>query len=367
MNISLITFHCAISHGAVLQTLALCRFLKEAGHAVEIVDYRPDAIENPPDWRRDRFRGFHPAHAEWWLTRRRFAAFRSSYLPLSRKTYRTFAELQADPPEADAYVCGSDQIWNPHITNGALDPAYFLDYAPAGKRRIAYAASLGGTHLPPACLATFRDLVSRLDFISCREAEAAAFVADTTGREVATAIDPALLAADGGAWDRAGRRPHNPYVFAFTLQHRDDLWTAIATGARELGVPARIANGPWKWWRLPGRPVHPGPDGWVHFVRHAAAVLTDSFHGTVFAILNHRNFVVFPLAGHMADRNPRIVRLLESLGLQDRLAQPTDLVAIRRLLRTPIDWPPVERRLATLRQTSAQFLLRALSALWPRR
>lgn len=367
MKIALVTFHCAWSYGAVLQAHALCRFLTQAGHAVEIVDYRPDAIENPPDWRRERFHGFHPAHFEWWLTGRRFAAFRHAVLPLSPKIYRSYAELQADPPEADAYVCGSDQIWNPEITNGRLDPAYFLDFAPAGKRRIAYAASLGGTHLPPPCLTTFRELVSRLDFISCREAEATAFVGATTGREVTTTLDPALLATDGEAWSRSRQPPHKPYLFAFTLQQNPDLLTAIATGARELGCPLRIANGPWKWWTLPGRPVHPGPDGWVRLVRHSTAVLTDSFHGTVFAILNHRNFVVFPLTGRMADRNPRIVRLLESLDLQDRMVQPTNLEAIRQLLPTPIDWSHIEHRLATLRQASSQFLLHALAAPLPRR
>lgn len=367
MKVALVTFHCAWSYGAVLQAHALCRFLTQAGHAVEIVDYRPDAIENPPDWRRDRFRGFHPAHFEWWLTGRRFAAFRQAFLPLSPQIYRSHAELRANPPEADAYVCGSDQIWNPEITSGRLDPAYFLDFAPAGKRRIAYAASLGGTHLSSTCLATFRELVSRLDFISCREAEAAAFVETATGREVATTLDPALLAGNGDASERPEPPARKPYLFAFTLQQRPDLLTAIDTGARELGCPARIANGPWKWWTLPGRPVYPGPGEWVRWVRHSAAVLTDSFHGTVFAILNHRNFIVFPLAGRMADRNPRIVRLLESLGLQDRMVPPADLEAIRQLLHAPMDWADVEHRLAALRLASSRFLLRALSAPLPQR
>lgn len=361
MKISLITFHCAWSYGAALQAYALCRFLNQAGHAVEIVDYRPETIANPPDWRRSRFHGWHPAHFEWWLTRRRFAAFRSEFLPLTRKIYRTFAELQADPPQADAYVCGSDQIWNPQITNGALDPAYFLDFAPAGKRRIAYAASLGGTNLPPACLPAFRDLLSRLDFISCREIEASSFVAETTGREVVTTLDPALLATDWREWIPTKRPPRRPYAFAFTLQQNRELLAAFDVGARELGVSLRIANAPWKWWTLPGRPVHPGPAAWVRLVRNATAILTDSFHGTVFSVLHLKNFVVFPLAGKMSDRNTRIVRLLEELGLRDRLIDPADPDALRRTLRRPVDWTSVERQLAARRTESSQYLLQALT------
>ena len=367
MKVSLISFHFATSYGAVLQAYALCRVLTQAGHEVEIADYRPETMTNRPDWRRDRFYGFHPAHFEWWLTRRRFARFRTTFLPLSRKIYRTYAELQADPPDAEVYICGSDQIWNPQITNGSLDPAYFLEYAPAGRRRIAYAASMGGTHLSPACLAAFRPLVSRLDFISCREPETSSFVTEMTGREAATVLDPALLATHWEEWECVGRPPRRPYVFAFTLQHRNDFLKAIAVSARELACSARIANGPWKWWMLPGQPVFPGPDDWVHLMRHATAVLTDSFHGTVFALLNHRNFVFIPLAGRLADRNARIIRLLESLGLQDRVSPPDALDTIRHLLHTPIDWPLVERRLAMLRQSSSKFLLQALSAPDPRR
>lgn len=362
MNISLITFHCALSNGAALQTLALCRILEHIGHSVEIVDYRPENIANPPDWRNTRFHGFHPAHLESWLTRKKFASFRSRFMPLTRKIYRTFKELKSDPPDADIFICGSDQIWNPEITNGSLDPAYFLDFAPTNKRRIAYAASLGAACLPSGCLDLFKQLISRMDFISCREAEASSFVEDTTGRKITTTLDPALLATDWEKWVPEKRPPKHPYVFAFTLQQNNDILMAIAAGSDEMDCSARIAGGPWKWWTLPGHPAYPGPDEWVRLFRHATAVLTDSFHGTVFSILHRRNFIVFPLAGKMSGRNTRITRLLNSLGLQDRLVSPSDPETIRRILREPIDWTTVEQQLAEMRAASFQYLLRALTS-----
>ncbi len=361
MKISLVTFHCAISHGATLQTLALCRFLEEAGQAVEIVDYRPDAIAQPPDWRRTRLRGWHPAHLESWTLRRRFAAFWARHYAMSARSYRTFAELQADPPEADVYVCGSDQIWNPAITGGAFDPAYFLDFAPAGRRRIAYAPSFGGPNLPPEHRDPLRRLLAGFHAVSCREPSGAAFLAAETGRTVPAVLDPTFL-WNGYETILPADAPTDidDYLFAYPLQHDAEFTQAAAAGGAELGVPLRTANGPWKFWTQPGRPVYPDPGRWAALVRHARAVVTHSFHGVAFSILFRKNFVVLPLAGATAARNARIVELLDRMGLADRLVPAADLPAVRRQLKTPIDWDAVGRLQAQHRENSARFLLDAL-------
>ena len=46
LRVAIITFHRAINYGAVLQTYALSRYLKESGYDVRVLDYRANAIEN---------------------------------------------------------------------------------------------------------------------------------------------------------------------------------------------------------------------------------------------------------------------------------------------------------------------------------
>lgn len=361
MNISLITFHCAISHGAALQTLALCRFLEEAGHAVEIVDYRPDAIAAPPDWRRTRFCGLHPAHLESWAIRRGFASFWARHYALTPRSYRTFAELQADPPAADAYVCGSDQIWNPAITGGTLDPAYFLEFAPPDRRRIAYAPSFGGPDLPSEHRDSLRRRLAGFHAVSCREPSGAAFLAAETSRTVPAVLDPTFL-WDGyeTLWPAGTPTETDDYLFAYPLQHDEEFTRAAVAAGEELDVPLRTANGPWKFWTQPGRPVYPDPGRWAARVRYARAVVTHSFHGVAFSILFRKNFVVLPLAGATAARNARIVELLDRMRLGDRLVPTTDLATLRLRLNTPIDWESVGRLQAQHREASTHFLLDAL-------
>ena len=38
-----------------------------------------------------------------------FGKFLEDYVPMSTKTYRTLAEIEADTPQSDVYICGSDQ------------------------------------------------------------------------------------------------------------------------------------------------------------------------------------------------------------------------------------------------------------------
>ena len=51
-----------------------------------------------------------------------------------------------NPPQADVYCTGSDQVWN-SVWNNSIDKAYFLNFVPKGKKKISYASSFGKTEL----------------------------------------------------------------------------------------------------------------------------------------------------------------------------------------------------------------------------
>ena len=76
---------------------------------------------------------------------RNFDDFIKKNMNVSPKIYIGYKELVNDPPEADAYIVGSDQVWN--FYNAKLDicrdniHAYFLDFGKENIRRISYAAS----------------------------------------------------------------------------------------------------------------------------------------------------------------------------------------------------------------------------------
>ena len=95
-------------------------------------------------------------------------------------------------------------------------------------------------------------------------------------------------------------------------------------------------------------------EGWLSDIRDAAMVVTDSFHGSVFAIHFHRPFLSIVNNKRGADR---FTSLLGKLGLMDRLVNET--TNIDGITNT-IDWEAVEEKLNAERNLSFGFIKNAL-------
>ena len=137
MIIKTITCHDVYNLGASLQAYALQTYLQKQGHEVEIIDYKPDylsghfklwGVYNPvydkPFIRLLYLLAKLPGRLMALRRKKAFDVFTKNYLHLTRR-YHSNDELKKDPPIADAYIAGSDQIWNTVFKNGR-DPAFYL-------------------------------------------------------------------------------------------------------------------------------------------------------------------------------------------------------------------------------------------------
>ena len=100
-------------------------------------------------------------------SRKKFDKYTRKYLHLTQR-YNSFQELLNNPPEADIYFCGSDQIWNTQIKNG-LDPAFYCDFAPMKATRASYAASFSISQIPKEHESFVKSQINKLNYISVRE------------------------------------------------------------------------------------------------------------------------------------------------------------------------------------------------------
>ena len=100
---------------------------------------------------------------------------------------------------------------------------------------------------------------------------------------------------------------------------------------------------------------------WLAKIAASDFVFTNSFHGTVFAILFHRPFVSILLRGPMSGMNERAISLLKKLGLESRAAYADDTAAIETALAAPIDWEKVDAVRDAGAGASWLFLTTALS------
>lgn len=182
-RVGILTFHAANSCGAVLQAYALCRTLEELGCSPCVIDYRPTFISSRPTPLRRRplgivkkvlrklRQGELAETLKGRLRSRRYESFRRDFLPTTDRAYWSIEELRADPPDVDVCVCGSDQIWNLNLLGERLDldPTFFLDFAPPGVRRVAYAPSMGGVAFPEDVRGEIAALLQKFSALSGRE------------------------------------------------------------------------------------------------------------------------------------------------------------------------------------------------------
>ena len=346
-RVAVITFHHVLNYGAVLQSYALCRVLRDMGVEVRLINYRPETL-----WGWLRGFGRRPSSILWSLVRRyRYARFGREWLPLTDRVWRTAEALRREPPEADAYICGSDQIWNCRILRG-LDESYFLGFVPEGSRRVAYAGSFGAMPVPAVHRDRAGELFRRFDRLSAREHFAVDEIASLCGREAVRVLDPSLLlsAADYATVAREPRKS-GPYVAVYAMERTEAFERFAERLSRLLGLPAVSVYG----WREGSRTA--GPREWLGWMRKAAFICTNSFHGTAFSLIHRKPFAVLRLK--RAPQN-RLDDLLEPLGLAHRMVASPDELSVHSAVLNPIDYAAVTPHLDAAVARSRAYLQEAV-------
>ena len=146
MDVRIITFHDAKNYGASLQAYALTYFLNQNNVDAKIIDLAEEKGENIGYRQRISealnriLYAFYKKELDTMCAR--FDDFVYRKIPLTCH-YNSPKELMSNPPQADLYICGSDQIWN---CSTGLRECYFLNFGNA--KRISYAASIGVDYIP---------------------------------------------------------------------------------------------------------------------------------------------------------------------------------------------------------------------------
>lgn len=372
MRVGILTFHAANGFGAVLQTYAMCRTLEELGCVPCIIDYRPAFFSSPPQsagqrllwtskkvlqklWQRRLWTALGNV-----LRRRQFDRFRRDFLPTTDRVYWNAEELRADPPDVDVCVCGSDQIWNLNFWDGRVNPSFFLDFAPRGIRRVAYAPSIGGVVFPENCREAIAALLNEFAALSGRENDIVAVIKQLTGRDAPMVLDPSLLVADYSPVMRRPKRPPKRYIAVYPLDYSQQFVDCVQRVKTLLRLP--VVNIGAK--HLPGADIQHntlGPSEWLGWMRDASFVCTNSFHGTAYSLIFRRNFLAFSFLIHPV-ANARMENILEQVGLSERFLTDAAQMTERSPCLQPVDYGAVEPLLQAAVSKSRNFLRDAVFA-----
>ncbi len=382
MNVGILTFHFSDNYGAALQAYALRRWLTEHGHRAHFIDYRPAHIEHggrlslptSPEKLKANLKVVYLALSSFLHQhfgnrdqRDKFAHFRERFLDVASDAAPTDNGASLAAAQAfDLIVAGSDQIWSPSQHFG-FDPNYFLAFADAFRaRKISYAASFGRDRVSSSEAEQLPRLLHHFDAISVREASGVTLVEQATGQRPANVPDPTLLHDNyTELTDRAPIAPDEPYVFCYGLRSPDNIRQTAELVSRQLNCRILSPHNPHRRWAEIGTTVYPDPGEWVGLVKNARFVVTNSFHGTVFALLFRKPFIVAGLTGDKAAANARAINLLRAVRLENRFAPSFSEHNTQALMNSPIDWANVDQRLGDLRQAGSDFLSAQLRAVTP--
>ncbi len=388
MRIGITTFHFAENCGAVLQCYALQEKLRSMGGDAVVIDYRPryhekrysvfgNPLENArtaygkyrqqgvfeASMRASRaFLGTIKAHKniiKKLKSKLSFKKFIERNISLTKK-YRTLEELRKDPPGCDVYVSGSDQLWNPGITEGKPDLVYFLDFAPKAARRVTYAVSACELGEIPDEAA---EAIKKLDHISLREAEMKERIEAVFEKEVRISADPVFLLSPE-EYLRIMREPavEEPYILVYAIPDSGipRFCGAVNRIAEESG--ARCVDISPEKLVLRGRARHlpAAPGEFLGYIRKADLVVTNSFHATAFSLIFNKKFIAVP----NMTRSSRITELLGRLELQGRIASEPEEAA--GILREEIDYRRANELMKQMKLESEAYLSYSIFKGWDR-
>ncbi|MGD9570175.1 MAG: polysaccharide pyruvyl transferase family protein [Sedimentibacter sp.] len=324
MKIALITIHSANSYGGILQAYATQTVLSDYGN-VSIIDYSTPHLQDTmrvvamPKSGRGLLR--FAKNAFRFFPRRRLLAkfkdFQGRYFNLTPRMSSWF-DLCKLEDEFDVFVCGSDQIWNPKVTE-KFDLAYFLGFINK-KKKISYGSSPGSYTFNAE---ESKELIRHLggfSFIGVREDDMNEFLSYLLKRkDITTVLDPTLLLSREqwlSSLNVKTDKNCSPYLLVYALKIDSHYGGVIKSTADKLGLRiVSIDQEPFPRYPVDDYLNDVGPIDFINLIANASFVVTDSFHGTAFSINFNVPFVTLPPS---TGRN-RVITLLRAVNLTQRL------------------------------------------------
>ena len=320
-RIGILTLHRALNFGAVWQCYALKRVCESLGYEVETIDYNPYG-----HYTISGALCHKPLVAYTYLKFMcQFDRFVCNRLNPTIHT-ESHEWINANPPQDDIYIVGSDTVWSNAVAGDYLD-SYLLDFAPAHVKRISYAASTGGN---PLELNEYElGELRKFSAISIREKQAVPDIQSKVDIPVVDVCDPTLLLVHGD-YEPLEKKPlflPKHYMVYFDLAG-DPFCAAVAKQlSNQLNLPILNLAGKYKRWARYNR-LAPTPEEWLYIMHHADFVCTNSFHGVCFSIIYNRPFVCCAAqSGGRAKANGRVLNLLEQIHLYGRYLTDIQQVA----------------------------------------
>lgn len=348
------------NYGANLQAYALRTIVCNMGYDAEMISYYYNTkIHKCLSWFKQLFaqNAFNKANFKLRLISTR--TFNHS-IPHS-KLYYSNTILEANKAY-DGFIVGSDQVWNPDWINKFLS----LEFVTSGKLTVAYAASIGKINLNNNQIEKLKNALAKTKYISIREKESIPSLKMVTNKRIEHVLDPTMLLSKK-EWDEicSKRLIKDKYVFCYFLGDNQNLRNVATQFANDKGikiVTLPFLNGDYRkcddeFGDFALYDVTPGD--FLSLIKYADFVITDSFHGSVFAHIFETSFIVS--GGEKSGMGCRMQSLTEMFGTEERYIGNNNMVSLEKIKY--VAESPMKlnlRQYKIMKEKSLEFLREAL-------
>jgi len=325
MKIKTITCHKVYNYGASLQEYALLRYLNNNDHTAETINYSPNYLSNHfnlaaisnPKYNTNWLVKFLyivaklPQRLPLLKRKKAFDVFEQKYMPETPVKYLTNEDLKKNLPEADAYICGSDQIWNSFFQNGK-DPAFYLDFVPDHKLKISYAASFAIDKIAEDLKPFVKEKVERIHKVSVREVSGLEILDELGIQNAIQVVDPVFL-IEKDFWITNFVTPiKEQYIFVYDFESNGQIEKIAKLTATQNGLKIFTVNQNIKYAHK--NFYKEGPETFLSLIHNAAYVISNSFHAVAFSLIFNKLFFVVDRSEKI---NTRMRDLMNFIGLSE--------------------------------------------------
>ena len=369
MKVAILTLPFRTNYGQILQGYALQTTLERMGHSAEMLD---DPYFTGSYYLRYPMMCLKRAYQKLILGNKDIEIFVPEHVRIKQYTQRFIdrhirrrivrnwdAALASD---YDAFVVGSDQVWRPQYFESNNRPCIelaFLSFTEAKQvKRISYAASFGTDQMEytPSQLQVCSPHLKNFNAVSVREESGVMLCDEYFGVKAEHVLDPTMLLRKEDYVDLIpqGISPVEGSLLVYILDESDSTRRFINDFSQNKGLnPFRVNAQNGNDVPLTDR-IQPPVEKWLQGFADAEFVITDSFHACVFSILFHKPFIC---VGNNKRGKSRFDSLLKMFNLQNHYVEDWDDYNEDLL---SVDWDMVDRILEQKRETSREFLIKAL-------
>ncbi|MBB1279845.1 polysaccharide pyruvyl transferase family protein [Pseudoalteromonas sp. SR41-1] len=359
-KVGIVTFHNAHNYGAVLQAYALHRKLSLMG-------FDPVFIQDQEDFVGEKY-SLYPTlngkqylrYAKAWVkllldySRRKkrhvaFMDFIANYLPICKLGNKSI--------QFDSVALGSDQIWNPNITKNIKDIYFGINEQIITDNIFSYAASMGNGMTEVNFTENFKEKLSTLQNLGVRESSLGDMIYDKFSLNHSINLDPTLL-LEKAEWDKLVGHSDitERYLLVYEVEKNENTQAVVDLIAKRMDLKVKVISSKLNGESFSNEITTASPIEFLSLFKNANFVVTTSFHGTVFSIINEIPFFTIKFNNGVDLRSSG---LLTSVELQERHINSID--DIDDISELEIDFTRANNQLSKLRSISEKYLENSLT------